>query len=125
MIKSAFLFLWSLSMVAQGPYRIGEGVSAPVPIFKVEAAYTKEAKDARIEGIIVLAIVVTAEGKPSEIRVTKARLVQRDSGKDAPSDMGLQEQAIKALMGWKFKPGMKDGKPVAVAADVELNFRLE
>ncbi len=38
--------------------------------------------------------------------------------------MGLDEKAIEAVMKWKFQPGRKDGKPVTVAAQVEVNFRL-
>ncbi|MBI5280970.1 MAG: energy transducer TonB [Candidatus Solibacter usitatus] len=125
MIRLTFVLLLVAGLSAQGPYKIGDGVSAPVPVYKTEPAYTQEAKDARIEGSIVLGIVVTVEGKVSEVRVLKTRLIQRDSGKEAPSDLGLQEQAIKAVVAWKFKPGTKDGKPVAVAANVEMNFRLK
>jgi outer membrane biosynthesis protein TonB len=38
--------------------------------------------------------------------------------------MGLDEQAIGAVMQWRFKPGTKDGKPVRVAAQVTVSFRL-
>ena len=37
---------------------------------------------------------------------------------------GLDEKAIEAVQKWRFKPGVKDGKPVPVAATVEVNFRL-
>jgi len=38
--------------------------------------------------------------------------------------LGLDEQAIKAVSQWRFKPGTKDGKPVAVQAAISVNFRL-
>jgi outer membrane biosynthesis protein TonB len=38
--------------------------------------------------------------------------------------MGLDEQAIGAVMQWRFKPGTKDGKAVRVSAQVTVNFRL-
>ncbi len=38
--------------------------------------------------------------------------------------LGLDEKAMEAVKQWKFKPGYKDGKAVAVAATVEVNFRL-
>jgi periplasmic protein TonB len=38
--------------------------------------------------------------------------------------LGLDEKAIEAVRQWKFKPGMKDGKPIAVQVLVDVNFRL-
>jgi hypothetical protein len=37
---------------------------------------------------------------------------------------GLDEKALEAVAQWKFRPGAKDGKPVTVAATIEVNFRL-
>ena len=36
----------------------------------------------------------------------------------------LDQTAINAYSKWRFKPGMKDGKPVPVMATIEVNFRL-
>ena len=38
--------------------------------------------------------------------------------------MGLDQKAIEAVRQWKFEPAMKDGRPVAVQINVEVNFRL-
>jgi bla regulator protein blaR1 len=93
-------------------YKIGDGVSAPRLISKVDPDYTDEAKDAHLQGTIVLALVVGADGAARDVEV------RRGLG------MGLDENATAAIAKWKFEPGEKDGKPVAVAAVVEMNFRL-
>jgi TonB family protein len=38
--------------------------------------------------------------------------------------MGLDEKAVEAVKKWLFVPGKQNGKPVAVPATVEVNFRL-
>jgi TonB family protein len=95
-----------------GVYRIGGGVSAPVPIFKPEPEYSEEARKAKFQGAVLLAIVILPDGSTSNIRVIR------------PLGLGLDEKAIEAVQKWRFRPSMKDGKPVAVTANVEVNFRL-
>lgn len=95
-----------------GVYRIGGGVSAPSLIYKVEPEYSEEARKAKHQGTVLLAVVVDASGAPQNIRVVRA------------IGLGLDEKAIEAVNKWRFKPGLKDGKPVAVAANIEVNFRL-
>lgn len=92
--------------------KIGGGVSAPVMISKVEPKYTPVAKLAKLQGSVLVTIVIGVDGAARNIEV------QRGIG------LGLDEQAVEALLQWKFQPGTKDGQPVAVKANVEINFRL-
>ncbi|MDZ4802189.1 MAG: energy transducer TonB [Bryobacteraceae bacterium] len=95
-----------------GVYRIGGGVSSPIPIYKPEPEYSEEARKAKFQGAVLLSIVILPDGSTTNIRVVR------------PLGLGLDEKAIEAVQKWKFKPSLKDGKPVAVSANVEVNFRL-
>ena len=95
-----------------GVYRIGGGVSAPALLFKVEPEYSEEARKAKFQGTVLLAIVVDESGQTGNVRVVRTL------------GMGLDEKAMEAVRKWRFKPGYKDGKPVSVLANVEVNFRL-
>ena len=95
-----------------GAYRIGGGVSAPVPIFQPEPEYSEEARKAKWQGSVLLSLIVDETGKAVNIKVSKSL------------GLGLDQKAIEAVGKWRFKPGTKDGKPVPVIASVEVNFRL-
>ena len=85
---------------------------APTLIHKVEPEYTEEARKARLEGTVVLRVEITPEGKATNIKVLQAL------------GMGLDEKAVECVAKWRFKPGVKDGQPVTVKAQIEVNFRL-
>ena len=90
----------------------GTGVQAPSPISKVDPAYSEEAFIAKIQGTVVIGLVVQKDGSPTDIRALR------------PLGFGLDEKAIEAIAQWRFKPGMKEGQPVSVIATIELTFRL-
>jgi periplasmic protein TonB len=98
--------------VGGGAYRVGGGVSSPQIIHKVEPEYSEEARKAKFQGTVVLYIEVDEKGQPMNLRVIR------------PLGLGLDEKAIEAVKQWRFRPGLKDGKPVRVAAQIEVNFRL-
>jgi protein TonB len=95
-----------------GAYKIGGGVSQPILITKIEPEYSEEARKAKWQGTVQLEIVVDEHGMPKDLRIKRAL------------GLGLDQKAMEAVAKWRFKPGVKDGKPVPVIATVEVNFRL-
>jgi TonB family protein len=100
---------------AQEVFQPGRGVTLPTVVSEVKPEYTSEAKAARIEGTVLLGAVVLADGNVDNVTVTRS----------LDTTFGLDQQAIKAAKQWKFKPGTKDGKPVAVRVSIELTFTLK
>jgi TonB family protein len=98
--------------VGGGVFRVGGGVSAPIVLYKVEPEYSEEARKAKYAGTVVLQLIVDATGKAQSIKVTRSL------------GLGLDENAIQAVNKWKFRPGYRNGQPVAVLATIEVNFRL-
>jgi TonB family protein len=90
-----------------------DGIQMPVPIREVRPQYRGDAMARGIVGTVTLECVVTDAGLPSRIRVT------------APLDKDLDAAAIEALEQWRFKPGTKDGKAVAVRVAVQFAFTLK
>jgi TonB family protein len=93
--------------------RVGSGVKAPSLVSKVEPEYSEEARAAKYMGTVLLKVVVDVDGKAKDIQVANAL------------GMGLDEQAVLAVRQWQFKPGEKDGAPVPVQAQIEINFKLK
>lgn len=98
--------------VGPGIFRVGNGVSAPRAIYTPEPEFTEEARKAKYQGVVVLSAVVGVDG-----RVHDARIV-RSLG------MGLDERALQVVKLWKFDPGKKDGRAVAVQMGLEISFNL-
>jgi TonB family protein len=95
-----------------GVFRVGGGVSAPSPIYKPEPEYSPEARQAKLQGTVILSLIVGMDGRAHAIQVARSL------------GLGLDERAIEAVRQWRFDPAKMDGKPVAVAVDVEVSFRL-
>ncbi len=98
--------------IPAGIYKIGDGISAPVSIYKPEPEYSEEARLAKYSGEVTLSVDIGPDGLPGNIRV-----VQR-------LGLGLDEKAVDAVSQWRFRPGAKDGVPVTVRAQIVVNFRL-
>jgi len=98
-------------------YKVGGDVSAPVLISAVEAQFPlavhRKDTDKPFTGtsVVSVSLVVDATGLPRDVHVL------RSGGKD------FDEAAVKAVEQYRFKPAMREGNPVPVELNVEVNFQ--
>ena len=95
-------------------FKPGPGITMPKPIHAEKPRYTAEAMKAGIQGTVLLAAVVEKDGNVGTVEVTRS----------LDKMYGLDESAVDAARLWRFEPGQKDGKPVAVKVSIELTFTL-
>lgn len=77
-----------------------------------EPEYSDEARKARTQGSVLLAIEVDVNGRVANIRVVKSL------------GLGLDEKAKEAVLKWRFRPAMAGGRPVTAPAQVQVTFHL-
>lgn len=96
----------------QNVYVVGSGVIPPRGTSTPDPKYSAEARSAKVEGTVVLLIVVNEAGKAVDPFILH------------PVGMGLDDQAVETVRKWQFNPAIFQSKPVPVLINVEVNFRL-
>ena len=95
-------------------YLVNPGVVKPPQASHApDPTYTDTARRDKVEGTTVLLVVVNENGSPEVLEIV------RGLGE------GLDTQALATVAGWRFKPAMKNGQPVVVLINVEVNFHLQ
>src|SRR5690606_667498 len=83
------------------------------PLTRVEPEYPVAAYRRREEGTVLVAVLVSARGQPSELRVAR-----RSGSRE------LDQAALEAVRQWTFEPAVRDGKPVESEVQVPVGFRI-
>jgi TonB family protein len=89
-----------------------KGTGVPSCTYCPPPQYSNAARKVKFVGTVVLDVTVSEDGRAADSRVLKG----------AP--FGLNEQAIRAVQEWTFRPASSDGTPVAVRVPIEMTFRL-
>jgi TonB family protein len=90
----------------------GGGVTLPTLVRDTKPSYTASAMRAAVQGRVKLECVVLPDGTVGDVRILKRFHPDQD------------EEAVRALRQWRFKPGTKDGIAVPVRVEVEMAFTL-
>jgi TonB family protein len=89
-----------------------DGVTKAIPIHQEDPEFSDEARKARYQGTVVIAIEIDEKG-----RVVHPRLLQSIG-------LGLDEKSIEAALKWTFHPATLNGKPVVSRATLSMTFHL-
>ena len=93
--------------------QVGGGVTAPEKIFAPQPRYTEEARQGRVQGVVILQAIIDSVGNVSQVQVMKGL------------PLGLDESALETVRQWRFKPATLEGKPVAVYLNLLISFSLQ
>jgi protein TonB len=93
------------------PVRVAGGIQEPRKTRNVSPVYPREAKEARVQGVVILECTISPEGKVVEVKVLRGVPL-------------LDEAAVTAVRQWEYTPTLLDGVPVPVIMTVTVNFRL-
>jgi protein TonB len=85
----------------------------PEPITRITPAYPDLAREAGVEGTVVVNVLVGKDGRVIDVRLDEKRQVPM-----------LNDAALAAVRFWVFKPALANNKPVAVWTSMQFNFRL-
>jgi TonB family protein len=94
------------------PLRVGGSVKTPTKVRDVRPVYPPEAQANRVQGIVIIEVVVTARGEVVDPCVLRT----------VP---GLESAALDAVSQWRFDPVIFDGRPWPIVMTVTVNFTLQ
>ena len=97
-----------------GAFRPGNGIESPQLLHEEKPAYTAGAMRAKVQGMVEVEAVVLPDGTVGQVQIVRS----------LDDRFGLDDKALEAVKRWRFRPGTRQGKPVAVIVTIELNFTL-
>ena len=93
------------------PFRIGGGIRPPAKIVNADPVYPPEAREARVQGVVIMEVTLSRTGEVSDVEVLRSVPL-------------LDEAAVAAVRQWRYEPTLVDGEPVSILMTVTMNFRL-
>jgi protein TonB len=95
----------------QQAVRVGGQIKEPKKLKNVNPAYPDIAKQARVQGVVILECTISPQGKVSEVKVLRGIPL-------------LDQAAVDAVKQWVYTPTLLNGVPVPVIMTVTVNFKL-
>ncbi len=96
-----------------GARAISADIVRPEKIFAPQPPYTEEARQARVQGVVILQAIIDIVGNVTNVKILKG----------LPG--GLADSAVDTVLSWKFEPASLYGDPVPVYYNFTVNFTLQ
>jgi protein TonB len=95
-----------------GPVKVGGQIREPRRVFSVAPVYPAIARQARVQGTVLIQAVIGVDGAVRDTQVLNSVPL-------------LDQAALDAVRQWKYQPTLLNGVPVAVIMTVSVRFTLE
>jgi TonB family protein len=95
-------------------YELNDAITAPVPILAPKPGYPEAARRAKVQGVVRLQCVILANGGCSDPTVLRS----------LDKAHGVDDEAVRTMRRWRFKPALLDREPVPVRISVDMKFAL-
>jgi hypothetical protein len=111
-------------------YTVGPGVSAPVLSYSVDAAFPPSQRKGKLNGVSIVGLIVNSNGMPQDLHVEpltasmSKTLSKMHPNKRFHLSPDFDKNAMEAVRQYRFRPALRDGKPVAVAITIVVNFHI-
>jgi protein TonB len=97
--------------VPKGPVRVGGQIKPPKKVRSAEPVYPAMAREARVQGVVILEATISASGEVTNVKVLRGNPL-------------LDKAAVDAVREWAYSPTMLNGTAVPVIMTVTVKFRL-
>jgi TonB family protein len=95
-----------------GALRVGGNIRTPRKVKDVRPLYPQEARDAGVQGVVIIEMRVEADGRVGSARVLRSIPL-------------LDQAALDAVQQWEFEPTLLNGAPIAVVMTVTVQFTAQ
>ncbi len=111
-------------------YKVGPGVGAPVLSYSVDAAFPPSQRKGKLDGVSIVGLIVNSKGMPQDLHIEpltasmSKTLSKMHPNKKFHLSPDFDKNAMEAVRQYRFHPALRDGKPVAVAITIAVNFHI-
>jgi periplasmic protein TonB len=98
---------------ADAPIPVTVGMTRPEILKRVQPRYTDIARKAGVQGSVIVEAIIDTQGRVTDARVLRGL------------PMGLDQEAVDAILQWRFKPAYQGSRPVKVYFTLTVNFTIQ